>query len=92
MSKELVYWRQNFEVKVEKMSLASLKSLIRGKIPKEVKVEEENFTGKMLKRVYDVNVWSNDFGQITKIIKYEWVPAWGYCWDEVAVEIEVDEK
>jgi hypothetical protein len=89
MSRELVYWRQNFEVKVEKMSLASLKSLCRG-IPAMVEVEEESPYGKMLKRVYEVDVTS-DGKHISKIIKYEWVPAWGYCWDEVAVELEVEE-
>jgi hypothetical protein len=87
--KTLVYWRQNFEVKVEKMSLASVKSLIRGKIPEEIKVEEESPYGKMLRRVYKVDVTS-DGKHITEIIKYEWVPAWGYCWDEVAVELEVE--
>jgi hypothetical protein len=86
--KELVYWRQNFQVKVEKMSLASIKSLVRG-VEQQIEIEEENRFGKMIKRIYNVDVY-DDGRHITKIIKYEWVPAWGYCWDEVAVELEVE--
>jgi hypothetical protein len=77
-----LFWYQNGEYRVEKYSFAYLRTLVRHKEPIKEEGVAYSSTGYWRVEEYEIN------GK--KLIFEFWIPALGYCWEEIVVSADED--